>query len=97
MPDAGFFDPISGEMQLGKMYSPGYGKEFGKKPSPVKGRKKCKVCGKTPADMAAHFQAAQDTHGPISSHNPAARQHFPGLDELSQHLTGIYNDKRPVP
>ena len=93
--DVGFFDPISGEMQVGGLHSSGFGEGFTEaRPGKTKGRKKCTACGKLPGDMAEHWKRERDTHGPMSTSNPEALRNLPGLDDLSQHLGGIFSDRR---
>lgn len=64
------------------------------RPSAVKGRRKCTVCGRLPNSMTEHWGKESASHGPMSTENPDALRNLPGLDQLSKHLGGIFTDRR---
>ena len=66
----------------------------GRRKASIQGRRKCTVCGRIPNSMTEHWGKESATHGPMSTENPDALRNLPGLDQLSQHLGGIFTDRR---
>jgi hypothetical protein len=91
----GYWDRGGVEITAQDAKAAGYGT---KKPSAVKGRKKCTVCGQMPKSMTEHWQGLAgeqfQAHGPISSNNPNAMKNFPGLKKISEDLGGLFNNRR---